>query len=153
MKRVVVVLPFTPVTAQTGMRPSSPSGKRVATMASPTGREMPTEGCKCIRSPGAALTSTTTPPCSSRGRLMSAATMSTPAMSRPITAAASTARAATWGCTRSVTSMAVPPVLRLPLRRIKTIAPAAGTESGASPCSASTASDTGSSLILLSTVA
>ena len=52
MKRVVVVLPLMPVTATTGMRPSSPSGKSVATMASPTGREMPTEGCKCIRKPG-----------------------------------------------------------------------------------------------------
>ena len=52
MKRVVVVLPLVPVTAAMGIRPSSPSGKSVATMASPTGREMPTEGCKCIRKPG-----------------------------------------------------------------------------------------------------
>ena len=120
MKRVVVVLPLVPVTAAMGIRPSSPSGKSVATMASPTGREMPTEGCKCIRRPGAALTSTITPPCSSSGALMSVATTSTPAMSRPITWAASTARAATCGWTRSVTSMAVPPVLRLPLRRMRT---------------------------------
>ena len=129
MNRVVVVLPFMPVTAPMGIRPSSPSGKSVATMASPTGREMPTEGCRCIRSPGAALISTITPPCSSSGRLMSMATMSTPAMSRPITWAASTARAATCGWTRSVTSMAVPPVLRFPLRRIRTVAPAGGMDS------------------------
>ena len=51
---------------------------------------------------------------------MSLATTSTPAMSRPTTCAASTARAATSGWTRSVTSIAVPPVLRLPLRRMST---------------------------------
>ena len=123
MNRVVVVLPLVPVTAAMGIRPSSPSGKSVAMIASPTGRETPTEGCKCIRKPGAALTSTTTPDCSSSGALMSVATISTPAMSRPITCAASTARAATCGWTRSVTSMAVPPVLKLPLRRMSTLAP------------------------------
>ena len=84
-------------------------------------------------SPGAALTSTITPPCSPSGREMSWATTSTPAMSRPTILAASTAQAATAGCTRSVTSMAVPPVLRLALRRISTIAPAGGTESGVKP--------------------
>ena len=76
-----------------------------------------------------------------------------PAMSSPITCAASMARAATWGWTRSVTSMAVPPVLRLPLRRISTIVPAGGSESGVSPCSVSTARAMVSSLILLRTVA
>ena len=42
-------------------------------------------------------------------------------MSRPTILAASTAAAATAGWTRSVTSMAVPPVLRLALRRISTV--------------------------------
>ena len=46
MKRVTVVLPLTPVTATMGIRPFSPGGNRVSTIASPTGREMPTEGCK-----------------------------------------------------------------------------------------------------------
>ena len=55
---------------------------------------------------------------------------------RPTARAASTARAATSGWTRSVTSVAVPPVLRLPLRRISTRCPAAGTDSGVKPCSA-----------------
>ena len=38
-----------------------------------------------------------------------------------------------------MTSVAVPPVLRLALRRINTLVPAGGTESGVKPCSASTA--------------
>ena len=84
MNRVVVVLPLTPVTATIGMRPSSPSGNIMSTIASPTGRETPADGSRCIRRPGAALTSTITPPCSSSGRLMSWATTSTPAISRPI---------------------------------------------------------------------
>ena len=33
-------------------------GKEISTIASPTGREMPTDGSRCMRSPGAALTST-----------------------------------------------------------------------------------------------
>ena len=67
---------------------------------------------------------------------MSRATTSTPEMSRPTALAASTARAATSGWTRSVTSVAVPPVLRFALRRISTRWPAAGTESGVKPCDA-----------------
>ena len=38
MKRVVVVLPLTPVTATIGIRPFSPSANSVSTIASPTGR-------------------------------------------------------------------------------------------------------------------
>ncbi len=135
MKRVVVVLPLTPVTATIGMRPFWPSGNSVSTIASPTGRGLPEEGSKCIRKPGPALTSTITPPWLSSGGEMSLATTSTPAMSRPIMRAASTQRAATSGWTRSVTSVAVPPVLKLALRRISTRVPAGGTESGVKPCS------------------
>ena len=130
MNRVVVVLPLTPVTATMGIRPISPRGKRISAIASPTGREMPTDGSRCIRKPGAALTSTMMPPCSLNGREMSWATTSMPAMSRPTILAASTALAATAGCTRSVTSMAVPPVLRFALRRISTVAPAGGIDAG-----------------------
>ena len=92
---MVVVLPLTPVTATIGTRPVSPSGKRSETIASPTGRGVPAEGSRCIRSPGAALTSTITPACSSSGRLMSWAITSTPAMSSPMIRAASTERAET----------------------------------------------------------
>ena len=83
MQRVVVVLPLVPVTATTGMRPLSVGPNSVETMASPTGRDLPADGSICIRNPGPALTSTTTPPCSSSGRPMSDATTSMPAMSRP----------------------------------------------------------------------
>jgi hypothetical protein len=62
---------------------------------------------------------------------MSWARTSTPAISSPTTRAASTARAATSGWTRSVISVAVPPVLKLAVLRIRTRAPAAGMESGA----------------------
>ena len=71
----------------------------MSTMASPTGRGLPADGSRCMRRPGPALTSTTAPRCSSSGRPMSTATTSTPAMSRPTTRAASTARAATSGWT------------------------------------------------------
>ena len=153
MKRVVVVLPLTPVTAQTGMRPSSPSGKSVSTMASPTGREMPTEGCRCIRSPGAALTSTTTPPCSSSGRLMSPATTSTPAMSSPITRGGLDGAGGHLGMDPLGHVDGRAAGAQVAVAADQYHAPAGGTESGVSPCSASTASDTASSLILLSTVA
>ena len=60
--RVVVVLPFTPVTATIGIRPFWPSANMVSMIASPTGRGRPDEGSKCIRKPGLALTSITMPP-------------------------------------------------------------------------------------------
>ena len=54
--------------------------------------------------------------------------------------AAATARAATSGCTSSVTSVAVPPVLRLALLRSTTRRPFSGTSSGDRPCTPSRAS-------------
>ncbi len=130
MKRVVVVLPLTPVTATTGIRPFSPGANMLSMIASPTGRGFPDEGSMCIRRPGLALTSTTMPPWLSSGWLISTATTSTPATSRPIILAASIARAATSGWTRSVTSAAVPPVLKLALRRMSTCWPAGGNRIG-----------------------
>ena len=134
IRRAVVVLPLVPVTATTGMRPSSPCAKRVSITASPTARPRPKEGEMCMRRPGAALTSTTPPCCSSSGRSTFSQTMSTPQMCRPTICAASTARAATSGCTVSVTSVAVPPVERLALLRSTTRWPSAGTLSGVRPC-------------------
>jgi hypothetical protein len=52
-------------TATTGIRPSSPSGNMLEIIASPTGRPLPNDGLMCMRRPGAALTSTMPPPCSS----------------------------------------------------------------------------------------
>ena len=90
VRRTVVVLPLVPATATTGMRPSSPSAYMLAMMASPTLRPLPKDGFRCMRRPGAALTSTTPPCCSSSGYSTLSATMSTPQMSRPIIRAADT---------------------------------------------------------------
>ena len=97
MSRAVVVLPLVPVTATTGMRPSSPSAKSWSITASPTARPRPKDGLMCIRRPGAAFTSTMPPCCSSSGRMTFSHTMSTPQMCSPTICAASTARAAISG--------------------------------------------------------
>ena len=69
-----------------GMRPFSPGANSVDRRSPrpPGGTCRLTARCASA-SPGPALTSTTTPPCSSSGRLMSRATTSMPAMSRPTT--------------------------------------------------------------------
>jgi hypothetical protein len=90
MKRVVVVLPFTPVTATMGMRPFSPAGKSVSTIASPTGREMPTDG-PVHPQPGGGVHFHDHAALLFQRPLMSCATTSMPAMSRPTILAASTA--------------------------------------------------------------
>jgi hypothetical protein len=63
IRRTVVVLPLVPVTATTGMRPSSPSSNMEEMIASPTARPLPKDGDRCMRRPGAALTSTMPPFC------------------------------------------------------------------------------------------
>ena len=137
VRRTVVVFPLVPVTAMTGTRPSSPLGNIVAITASPTSRPFPNEGLRCIRKPGAALTSTTPPLCSSRGCNTDSQTTSTPQISSPTIWAAAMARAATSRCTSSVTSVAVPPVDRLALLRKMTRVPLTGTEFSSKPCSLS----------------
>ena len=77
---------------------------------------------------------------------------STPQMCRPMVCAASMARAATSGCTSSVTSVALPPVDRLALLRNTTRWPCAGTDPGASPSAAMRAMAMSSSRILVSAV-
>ena len=137
VRRTVVVFPLVPVTAMTGTRPSSPFGNMVAMTASPTSRPLPKDGLKCIRKPGAALTSTTPPLCSSSGCKTDSQTTSTPQISKPTIWAAAMARAATSGCTSSVTSVAVPPVERLALLRKITRVPLEGMEFSSMPCSLS----------------
>src|SRR5450830_728239 len=153
IRRAVVVLPLVPVTATTGMRPSSPLLYRCETMASPTWRPLPNEGIRCMRRPGAAFTSTMPPCCSSSGRSTLSQTTSTPQMCMPTIWAAATARAATSGCTSSVTSVAVPPVLRLALLRRITRWPLGGTDSGFRSCRARRAMAMSSKRILVSEVA
>ena len=145
IRRVTIDLPFVPVTLTIGIRPLSSGGNNIPTIASPTGRGSPTEGLRCMTSPGPALTSTTTAPCSSRGREMSVATMSRPAISRPMVWAASTACSATVGCTSSVQS-----IERLSFRCTSTLSPSGGTESGVNPWRSSCSSVTGSNSMKLS---
>ena len=83
IRRTVVVLPLVPVTATTGMRPSSPSANmladdRLADRRGPCRRR----ARGACAGPGAALTSTTPPPCSSSGRSTLSQTTSTPQMSQ-----------------------------------------------------------------------
>ena len=122
-------------------------------IASPTGRPLPNDGCKCIRKPGAAFTSTTPPPCFSSERCTLSHTTSTPQISKPIMIAAATALAAKSGCTSSVTSVAVPPVLKLALLRNTTRAPLFGTLSTVKFCAAKLASAISSIRILVNEVA
>ena len=89
------VLPFSPQIPTTGIRKSAPGGKRWFAISLPTGCGLPLAGFRCIKRPGPAFTSTIAAFCSANGRLMSFATKSTPAISRPTTRAAK----ATWKAT------------------------------------------------------
>ena len=115
--RVVVVLPLVPVMAAMGMRDGDPGGKSMSITWPATSRGVPSLGATCMRKPGAALTSQMAPPVVLYDSAMSVARKSTPATSRPIACAARTAISRLSGWTTSVTSMAVPPVERLPVER------------------------------------
>ena len=84
IKRVVVVLPFVPVTAIIGMRAELPGGYNISITGSATLRAKPSAGAICILKPGAAFTSKTAPPFSLMGELKSGAIISIPQISRPI---------------------------------------------------------------------
>ena len=86
-----------------------------------------------MRMPGPAFSSTI-PDEGPSGCEMSGVIRSTPQMSRPTTRAARSQTRHTSGCTRSVTSSAVPPVDRFALSRSQTVRPSSGTDSGSRPC-------------------
>jgi hypothetical protein len=70
--RVVVDFPLVPVMARIGIRLGlAPREQHVDHRAGPTLRGRPSEGCRCMRNPGAAFTSTMPPPVSSTEREMS----------------------------------------------------------------------------------
>ena len=128
--RTVVVLPFVPVTETTGIRAGTPGGYRLSTTAAATSRGWPSVGDRCIRRPGHAFSSSTAhgwagprPAGSCSGAAMSASRRSMPQMSSPDSAAARRHMSATSACTRSVTSLLVPPVDRFALRRSVTALP------------------------------
>ena len=148
----MVVLPLVPVTAMTGIRPLSPLGNMWSMTALPTLRPLPKEGLMCMRKPGAALTSTTPPFCSSKGFKTDSQTTSTPQMSTPTICAAAMTREATSACTSSVTSVAVPPVDKLALFRRMTRRPFSGTELGSRSCNFKRPMAMSSNLILVSDV-
>ena len=118
-------------------------------IALPTFRPLPNEGLMCMRKPGAALTSTMPPFCSSRGLRTDSQTTSTPQTSTPTICAATTTRAATSAWTSSVTSVAVPPVDKLALLRKITRRPFSGTELGSISWSFNRAMAMTSNLILV----
>ncbi len=89
----------------------------------------PTVGWVCMRKPGAAFTSHMAPPVSRTGSAMSGQMKSMPAMSRPITRAASSAISTFSGCASNVRSTEMPPVDMFPVSVSFTISPAAGTSS------------------------
>ena len=133
--RTVLVLPFVPVTATTGILAGVPGGYSRSMIAPATSLGVPSDGDRCIRSPGHALSSITAPRRAAgcpgapgSGAVISASRMSMPQMSRPQTAAARRHISATSPGSRSVTSRLVPPVDRLAFLRSVTACPAAGTE-------------------------
>ena len=79
---------------------------------SATLRAKPSLGSICILNPGAAFTSKIAPPFSSSGVDKSLAIISIPQMSNPMMRAIRSAKNILLGCTYSVTSVDVPPVLK-----------------------------------------
>ena len=86
-------------------------------------------GWVCIRNPGAAFTSQIAPPASRTGSVMSGQMKSMPAMSRPMTRAASSAISTFSGCASNVRSIEMPPVDMLPVSVSLTSSPEGGTAS------------------------
>ena len=113
MSLVVVVLPFVPDTAIIGILADDPGGYSISITGSATFLGSPSVGSRCIRKPGAALTSSTAPPLSLIGVERSEAIISIPQILRPMIRAIRSHINTLVGCTKSVTSVAVPPVLRL----------------------------------------
>ncbi len=112
-KRVVVVFPLVPVTAIIGIRVGFPGGYSISTTGAATFLGKPSVGARCILNPGAAFTSKTTPPFSLSGLVKFSAIISIPHTSKPITLEIRSAIKIFSGCTISVTSIDVPPVLKL----------------------------------------
>jgi hypothetical protein len=96
-------------------------------MGPPTSRGLPSLGCVCMRSPGAAFTSMITAPFSRKGTEMSGVSTSSPAMSSPTIPAASSQAVTLSGWISSVRSTAVPPVERLAVARSGTTSPSGTT--------------------------
>ena len=84
IKRVVVVLPFVPVTAIIGILAELPGGYNMSITGSATFLGKPIAGSICILKPGAAFTSKIAPPFSDTGSDKFSAMISIPQISKPI---------------------------------------------------------------------
>ncbi len=127
--REVVVLPLVPVTETIGIRLGAPGGNSMSTTDLEMNCGSPRVGWVCIRKPGAAFTSQIAPPASRTGSVMSGQMKSMPAMSRPMTRAASSAISTFSGCASNVRSIEMPPVDMLPVSVSLTSSPDGGTSS------------------------
>ena len=115
------------------MRACAPEGKSQSSTAAATLRGFPLAGSRCMRKPGAAFTSHTPPRERSSGTVMSVVTTSMPITSRSTRWLRRSAISRMLGWTSSVTSVAVPPVLRFAVVLRRTTRPAMGTLSGVRP--------------------
>ena len=111
------------------MRLAAPGGKSMSTTLFAMNWVSPIVGCVCIRKPGAAFTSQMAPPVSRTGSVMSGQMKSIPAMSSPMTWAASSAISTFSGCASKVRSMEMPPVDMFPVSVSFTMASFGGTSS------------------------
>ena len=132
---VVVVFPLVPVTAIIGILPLLLSGNNISITGSATFLGNPTAGSKCILKPGAALTSNIAPPFSETGVLKSVAIISIPQISKPTIFAILSHMKIFDGCTSSVISSLVPPVLKFAVVFSKTNSPFGGIVSKVYPFS------------------
>ena len=130
MSRTVVVLPLVPVTATMPMSCGAPGGNSMSTIGRATLRGVPCAGARCMRSPGAALTSITAPPTFLTGCSSVGAITSMPAMSRPTMLAMRSAMKRLALCTVSVTSTAEPPVERFAVSSSRKTSPSGSTVCG-----------------------
>ncbi|OQA08444.1 MAG: hypothetical protein BWY67_01509 [Bacteroidetes bacterium ADurb.Bin397] len=151
IRRVVVVFPLVPETAIIGIRALEPAGYSISTTGSATFRGSPSVGAMCIRKPGAAFTSSTAPPSSSSGRLISFVMISIPQISSPIIRAIRSQVNTLFGCTKSVTSVEVPPVLKFAVAFRCNSFPAGNTDASSSSFSFRIFKVISSTLIAVST--
>ena len=126
VNRVVVVFPLVPVTAMMGILPVLLCGNSILITGSETFLGKPTVGSMCILKPGAAFTSSTAPPFSEMGSRKSGAIISIPQISSPMIFEILSAMKMLAECTSSVTSVLVPPVLRLAVGFSNTNSPLGG---------------------------
>ncbi len=84
IRRVVVVFPLVPVTAQMGTECGLPSGNNISTTGFAIFLGVPSDGCRCILKPGPAFTSRIPARCGSNASSKVSAIKSIPITFRPM---------------------------------------------------------------------